>query len=283
MKFDLHCHTTCSDGQLSPEALVQRAVEKGIDVLAITDHDVLAAYQAAKAHIDREALALTLLPGVEVSCKWHAFEIHVVGLGVNPEHPPLVAFLQGQRDSRDERALEIGRRLEKANIPNAYQGARAIAGTASISRSHYAQYLVQIGKANSVANVFKKYLARGKTGYVPSNWCSIEQACAAIVDAGGVPVLAHPGSYNMTARWLRELIQTFKAAGGIAMEVAQPQQSPTDRQQLALYCEQYGLLASAGSDFHYPSAWTELGRNLQLPMRCKPVWQHWPQWADISQ
>ena len=124
--------------------------------------------------------------------------------------------------------------------------------------------------------VFKKYLTRNNPGYVPPNWCSINEAVDAIHQAGGVAVLAHPGRYNLTAKWLKRLIGAFADAGGNAMEVALPQQGQQERRNLADYAIQYNLLASQGSDFHYPSPWTELGRNLWLPSGVEPVWKDMP-------
>lgn len=271
--YDLHSHTTCSDGNLSPQELVDRAIERKVNVLAITDHDQISALPIAKKHINENNLPLKIVNGTEISTRWESFEIHIVGLGIDNECEVFAQRLQSQRDKREDRAIEIGRRLAKADIPDAYENAKRLAGEASISRTHFAKYLIEIGKAASMNAVFKKYLARGKTGYVPSDWIDIETAVQWIHEAGGVAVIAHPGSYKMTAKWLRRLLIQFKEAGGEAIEVSQPQQSPSERQQLALYCKEYGLYASCGSDFHYPSPWTELGRNLYLPKDCQPVWE----------
>ena len=109
-----------------------------------------------------------------------------------------------------------------------------------------------------------------------------EEAISAIHAAGGLAVLAHPGRYQLTAKWLKRLIAAFVAAGGDAMEVAQPQQAPQERRTLADYAMENELLASQGSDFHYPSAWTELGRNLWLPSGVEPVWKDWQQISHLD-
>ena len=106
------------------------------------------------------------------------------------------------------------------------------------------RFLVDAGKATTMANVFKKYLARGKTGYVPPQWCTIKQAIDVIHHSGGKAVLAHPGRYNLSAKWLKRLLAHFAECGGEAMEVAQCQQAPNERSQLATYARQFGLLAS---------------------------------------
>ncbi|EOI5792137.1 PHP domain-containing protein [Cronobacter malonaticus] len=274
--YDLHSHTTASDGLLTPEQLVHRAVEMGIHTLAITDHDTTAGLPAAHEEIARAGLALRLINGVEISTLWENHEIHIVGLGIDITHPEMVAFLDGQAQRRMQRAEMIAERLEKARIPGALEGAKRLADGGVVTRGHFARFLIEDGRATNMANVFKHYLARGKTGYVPPQWCTIEQAIDVIHHSGGQAVIAHPGRYQLSAKWLKRLLNQFAAAGGDAMEVAQCQQAPNERNQLASYAGQFGLLASQGSDFHQPCPWIELGRRLRLPEGLTPVWHRWP-------
>ncbi|CCJ88869.1 PHP domain-containing protein [Cronobacter turicensis] len=274
--YDLHSHTTASDGLLTPEQLVHRAVEMGIHTLAITDHDTTAGLPAAHQEINRAGLALRLINGVEISTLWENHEIHIVGLGIDITHPDMLAFLDGQAQRRMQRAEMIAERLEKARIPGALEGARRLADGGVVTRGHFARFLIEDGRATNMANVFKHYLARGKTGYVPPQWCTIEQAIDVIHHSGGQAVIAHPGRYQLSAKWLKRLLNQFAAAGGDAMEVAQCQQAPNERNQLASYAGQFGLLASQGSDFHQPCPWIELGRRLRLPDGLTPVWHRWP-------
>ncbi|EPY2904637.1 RNase RNM [Cronobacter sakazakii] len=274
--YDLHSHTTASDGLLTPEQLVHRAVEMGIHTLAITDHDTTAGLPAAHEEIARAGLALRLIDGVEISTLWENHEIHIVGLGIDITHPEMVAFLDGQAQRRTRRAEMIAERLEKARIPGALEGAKRLADGGVVTRGHFARFLIEDGRATNMANVFKHYLARGKTGYVPPQWCTIEQAIDVIHHSGGQAVIAHPGRYQLSAKWLKHLLNQFAAAGGDAMEVAQCQQAPNERNQLASYAGQFGLLASQGSDFHQPCPWIELGRRLRLPDGLTPVWHRWP-------
>ncbi|EGT4370335.1 PHP domain-containing protein [Cronobacter malonaticus] len=274
--YDLHSHTTASDGLLTPEQLVRRAVEMGIHTLAITDHDTTAGLPAAHEEIARAGLALRLIDGVEISTLWENHEIHIVGLGIDITHPEMVAFLDGQAQRRTRRAEMIAERLEKARIPGALEGAKRLADGGVVTRGHFARFLIEDGRATNMANVFKHYLARGKTGYVPPQWCTIEQAIDVIHHSGGQAVIAHPGRYQLSAKWLKRLLNQFAAAGGDAMEVAQCQQAPNERNQLASYAGQFGLLASQGSDFHQPCPWIELGRRLRLPEGLTPVWHRWP-------
>ncbi|EEY5729491.1 5'-3' exoribonuclease [Escherichia coli] len=275
--YDLHSHTTASDGCLTPEALVHRAVEMRVGTLAITDHDTTAAIAPAREEISRSGLALNLIPGVEISTVWENHEIHIVGLNIDITHPLMCEFLAQQTERRNQRAQLIAERLEKAQIPGALAGAQRLAQGGAVTRGHFARFLVECGKASSMADVFKKYLARGKTGYVPPQWCTIEQSIDVIHHSGGKAVLAHPGRYNLSAKWLKRLVAHFAEHHGDAMEVAQCQQSPNERTQLATLARQHHLWASQGSDFHQPCPWIELGRKLWLPAGVEGVWQLWEQ------
>ena len=275
--YDLHSHTTASDGYLTPEALVARAVEMRVGVLAITDHDSTEGLARAAAAIADQQLPLQLINGVEISTLWENHEIHIVGLRIDPQHPAMVGLLERQAQLRVERAQEIGRRLAKARIDGAYEGALRLAQGGAVTRAHFARYLVEIGIADNIAKVFKKYLAKGNTGYVPPQWCTIEEAVDVIHQSGGQAVVAHPGRYDLSAKWLKRLLAYFAEHGGDAMEVAQCQQSPDERTQHAALARDYNLLASQGSDFHLPCSWIELGRKLWLPANVQAVWQDWPQ------
>lgn len=273
--YDLHSHTTASDGLLTPQALVQRAVDNRVGILAITDHDTVAGLAAARAEIADKQLPLRLISGVEISTVWENHEIHIVGLGIDEDHPAMAALLAEQTVRRHQRAELIAERLDKARIPGALEGAMRLADGGAITRGHFARFLVECGKANNMADVFKKFLAKGKTGYVPPQWCTIEQAIDVIHHSGGQAVLAHPGRYDLTAKWLKRLLAHFAQHGGDAMEVVQCQQAPNERTVLAGYARQFNLLASQGSDFHQPCSWIELGRKLWLPAGVEPVWQGW--------
>ncbi|MGO5000449.1 RNase RNM [Oceanisphaera sp. W20_SRM_FM3] len=270
MRIDLHSHSTASDGQLTPSELMARAAEKEVDVLALTDHDTLGGLK--EAAVAAEIHGVRLINGVEISCLWQALEIHVVGLNITLDNEGLNALLAEQQNRRESRAHLMAERLEKANFPGAYAGARALAGDAPITRTHMAKWLLSQGAADSIPKVFKKFISRGNTGYAPPNWCSLEEAIAAIQQAGGVAVLAHPTRYDLSNKWVRKMIVAFAEAGGDAMEVSMGQQSPQERATLGEWSKEYNLAASVGSDFHFPSQWRELGRQLWLPKEGTPVW-----------
>lgn len=275
MLFDLHSHTTASDGRFSPGELVKRAVDFRVQVLAITDHDTVAGIEPAKQAVIEADLPLHIVNGIEISTVWQNKDIHIVGLNIDLDSPELNALIAQQAERRDMRAEQIAERLEKNRMPGALEGAKALAGDVPLTRAHFARWMVEQGHVKNMQAVFKKYLTRGNPGYVPPNWCTIAEAVDVIHKAGGQAVIAHPGRYKLTAKWLKRLLEAFKEAGGDGMEIVQPQQSPVERRQLADYAIHYGLLVSQGSDFHYPSPWLELGRNLYLPKGCEGIWEGW--------
>ncbi|WP_428772442.1 RNase RNM [Vibrio sp.] len=275
MRIDLHSHTTASDGRFSVEQLIDRAVGFDINVLAITDHDTTEALAPARRYIEDKQLPIRLINGIEISTCWQNKDIHIVGLNIDPQHPQLTALIEQQQQRRVARAELMAERLAKVTQPELLQQVKGIAGDAPITRAHFATWLVENGYAKTMQQVFVKYMTRGNPGYVPPNWCSMAEAVGAIHAAGGKAVLAHPGRYQLTAKWVKRLLTAFVEADGDAMEVAQPQQAPQERRNLADYAIQYKLLASQGSDFHYPSPWMELGRNLWLPAGVEPVWTDW--------
>ncbi|EOX4842162.1 PHP domain-containing protein [Vibrio alginolyticus] len=275
MRIDLHSHTTASDGRLEPKDLVERALSFDIEVLAITDHDTVDGLALAKQYVQDNNLPIKIINGIEISTVWQNKDIHIVGLNIDPENEQLSALIEQQKQHRITRSELIAERLQKATRVGVLEEVRKIAGDAPVTRAHFAKWLVDNGYAKTMQMVFKKYLTRNNPGYAPPNWCSMKDAVDAIHAAGGMAVLAHPGRYKLTAKWIKRLLAAFVEAGGDAMEVAQPQQAQQERRNLADYAIQYKLLASQGSDFHYPSPWMELGRNLWLPAGVEPVWKDW--------
>ncbi|MEE2024982.1 RNase RNM [Alkalimonas mucilaginosa] len=277
MKIDLHSHTRHSDGLLTPQELLQRAELRGVNVLAITDHDTVAAIPEARQYLAEHGTGLQLIAGVELSTNWQSFEIHVVGLNIDPDCAVLQGRLQQQLQKRTERVAAIAERLSRrCKLPDIYAGVEAMANGAALTRAHVARYLVQQGMVEHMGKAFDKYLGRGKPGYVPPSWVELAEAIGWIQQAGGQAVLAHPLKYKLSGKWLRRLVVDFAAAGGDAMEVVSPQQTPQQRAELWALCQQYGLLASVGSDFHQPTPWNELGKNLYLTEEMTPVWANWP-------
>lgn len=268
-KYDLHCHSTASDGVLSPREVVLRAFEQGVNVLALCDHDTVAGIDEAKQTADE--IGIALISGVEISTDWEGRGIHIVGLNFDKMHPKMLALLENQKILREKRALEIGAKLEKVGISNAYEGAKTLAD-GEVTRAHYARYLVQIGKVSNDGQAFKRYLGPGKSAFVKAEWTNIPTTIETIHAAGGIAVIAHPLRYNMTGKWVRRLMADFKIWGGDGVEIADCGQTKDQRQILARWANEFDLLGSAGSDFHFPCGWVELGKNLALPEGVKPVW-----------
>ena len=273
--YDLHSHSTASDGTLPPRALIERAHVAGVDVLALTDHDSTEGVsEAARAAAE---LGLTLIPGVEISVTWRSGVVHVLGLGVDQADLTLQAGLATLREQRDWRAEEMGRRLEKHGIDGAFEGAMALSNGRLISRTHFARFLVGRGEADSVGGVFKRFLKPGKPGYVNGEWAALGDAVSWNISAGGQAVIAHPARYKLTHSRLRELLGEFRDLGGAGLEVVSGSHSRDDALRMARYARDFGLRASSGSDYHGPEQpWIELGHLPALPDGCTPIWQDWP-------
>ena len=274
LHFDLHSHSTASDGSLSPSELVRHAHSQGVDVLALTDHDVTAGL--SEANQVAQELGLQLIPGVEISVTWNGVTIHVLGLNIDPENSTLQAGLTGLRAFRSERGEEIARRLARHGIDGALEGAKAFANGQILSRTHFARFLVEQGQAKDMRQVFKKFLVHNRPGYVPGKWASLEEVLTWIRAAGGQAVIAHPARYRISASRLRQFIQEFKDLGGVGLEVISGSHSAGDVQGMAQYAKRFDLLASCGSDYHGPEQpWIEMGKLPPLPEICTPVWHEW--------
>lgn len=274
MSYDLHTHSTASDGSLTPTELVHAAAAAGICQLALTDHDCTSGL--AEAREAAAACGVWLLPAVEISCTWQGRSVHVVGLAIDPHCKILQAGLVTLQAIREKRAEEMGRRLESAGIPGAYAAARARAGKGMITRTHFAHFLVARGLSTTIGDVFGRYLTPGKPGYVPTEWAPIGEAIAWIRAAGGIATLAHPQRYKLTGSGLRRLLVEFKNAGGEALEVVSGAGLADNIQTMSHHARRLNLLGSVGSDFHGPDlAWLKLGRLPPLPPNVTPVWSRW--------
>ena len=275
LKIDLHSHTRYSDGHLTPAELVLRAHTMQVDVLAITDHDTVAGLAAAHAKQAEQKRPLKIIDGVEISTTWHGFDIHIVGLNVNCDCPTFLARLSEQADARQTRAELIAEKLVKCGFNGVLERAMALAGEGQVTRAHFARVLVNNYGVPTMQAAFKKYLGKGKRAAVKAQWPSIETVIKWIQEAGGQAVLAHPAHYDMTAKWLRRLVLLFAQSGGDAMETAFPGINKTKQTLINELALEHNLLASAGSDFHFPSRWTELGKNLGINSELTPIWQTW--------
>jgi 3',5'-nucleoside bisphosphate phosphatase len=274
-RYDLHCHSTHSDGLLSPAAVVARAADRGVDVLALTDHDEVSGLAEARAAA--AAARITLVAGTELSVSWEGLTLHVVGLGIDPSNAELASGLLAIRAGRQLRARRIADALAEAGIRGAYEGARRfVTSDRLISRTHFARFLVDAGHASDVKSVFNRFLVRGKPGYVAHAWATLRDAIDWITGAGGQAVLAHPGRYQLGRSGMRRLLAEFCDAGGEAIEVLSPAHTPEQIAAFAAHARVFGLMASSGSDYHGPGeSRMDLGELPDMPAGAVPVWSGW--------
>lgn len=271
--IDLHCHSNISDGALSPAEVVRLAHTNGCTLLALTDHDHTGGLAEARA--EAQKCGIRLINGVEISVTWRKRTVHIVGLDFDDGNEDLQKLLADVRKGRLKRLEAIADKLEKRGIHGAYEGALALAANPEmVSRTHVAEFLINAGHVRNKQQAFTKYLGDGKPASVPHEWADLAAAVAAIRGTGGLAVIAHPMRYGFSATAKRNLFEEFKAAGGAAIEVHSGNCDKNDRLNYALLAERYGLLASAGSDFHQQGDYSGgiLGACPELPGNCKPVW-----------
>ena len=242
---DLHAHTWASDGGDDPRALVEAAAAAGVEVLAVTDHDTVAAVAEARAAGRR--LGVEVLAGCEVTALVGHRVVHVLLYGEGLLAPDLGEAVETARRGRDARNLAIGERLRELTGVG-YEEAAAIAGDSALSRAHFARALVAGRVVADVAEAFDRYLSSGRPAYVPAPSVSVTDAVALAGKAGGVAVLAHPGRLGDGERD-RVLAEALEA-GVDGVEVWHSQHDAELRRSLAALVERRGLLATGGSDYH---------------------------------
>ncbi len=275
LNADLHSHSHVSDGVLAPAELAARAKANGVQIWALTDHDEVGGIAEARAAA--KALDLPYVPGVEISVTWAGKTIHIVGLQIDETDAGLQKGLGHTRNGREPRGRDIAEKLDAIGISGAFEGAMRYAGNPDLlSRTHFARFLIEVGKGESIPDVFKNYLIEGKPGYVPHRWSHLKDAVRWIRDAGGVAVVAHPGRYKLSDLAFDEFITEFKQHGGTALEVITGSHSVDQYTTYANVARRYDLLASRGSDFHGPEeSRIDIGTLPPLPSDLQPVWHDW--------
>jgi predicted metal-dependent phosphoesterase TrpH len=275
LRYDLHCHSTHSDGVLRPAELVRRAAARGVDVLALTDHDETSGL--AEARDAATDAGIRFVDGAELSVSWGDVTLHVIALGIDPAHQPLQDGLTAIREGRSGRARRIANALADAGIAGAYEGAmQYVTSERLISRTHFARFLVEAGHVRDVKDVFKRFLVPGKPGHVEHEWATLPDAIGWIKAAGGQAVLAHPGRYKVSPSGMRELLGEFRDVGGDGIEVLSPSHTHAQVSEYAGHARVFGLLASCGSDYHAPGeSSVDLGDLPPLPAGLNPVWRNW--------
>ncbi|MFS8581646.1 MAG: PHP domain-containing protein [Limnochordales bacterium] len=265
MRIDLHVHSTASDGTLSPSEVVREAHARGLCAIALTDHDTMDG--VAEALQAGMRLGVEVIPGVELNTESPAGEVHVLGYfpppeGWSPEADPaghgagvvgavidreFYDLLASRRDSRAERARKMVQRLRELGMPLSYEDVLRQAGDAPVGRPHIARALLEAGYVESVKEAFDRWLHRGGPAYVPREKLSPAEAVQAIIDAGGVPVLAHPG--RIDGQWV---IQELIDAGLEGLECYYPEHTPEQTERYLGLAREHGLVVTGGTDYHGP-------------------------------
>lgn len=273
INLDLHSHSTFSDGTLMPESLVARAAQRGVTTLALTDHDDTGGLAAARAAAAEHGIRL--IDGVEISVTWHGQTLHIVGLGIDPSDAVLQAGLEATRGGRADRAERMIAAFEALGIAGSRDGAQQFAANPQlIGRTHFARFLVTQGVVKDIKTAFKRFLGGGQPCYVPHEWATLDAAVSWINGSGGTAVLAHPGRYPLDTAQMRALLSEFRDLGGAAIEVVSSSHRPHHYAAFAAHARQFGLAASAGSDFHSPhESYHDLGSLPELPTGLTPVWE----------
>ncbi len=275
LNADLHCHSNVSDGLLTPELLAARAKLNGVDLWALTDHDEVDGIAPARAAAAEHGMRF--VAGVEISVTWAAQTVHIVGLQIDETNSALLQGLQSTRGGREPRAREIATQLAQHGIADAYQGALKYVGNPDlISRTHFARYIVELGHQPDISAVFRHYLSEGNPGFVPHRWATLQDAVGWIRGAGGIAIVAHPGRYKYSALAFNAFLDEFKQLGGGAIEVVTGSHTKEQYPVYAKVAQDYGFMASRGSDFHGPhESRVDLGALPPLPAGVRPVWHDW--------
>jgi len=272
--IDLHMHSTASDGALSPGELMRLCHDRALTHVALTDHDTVDGVDEARSEAER--LGIALLAGAELSVQWRGVTLHVLGYLPEGVQGSLVDGLAAQAVARESRNLEIARRLEAIGLDDALNRARdGVEGTRPLGRPDFARALVAAGLVPDMSAAFKRYLGAGKRGDVKMHWPYLGEAVGWVHDAGGVAVLAHPLRYKLTRRRRGLLLDDFAAAGGAGVELISGFQNPDETRDLARQLNERDLLASKGSDFHFPGGHLAPGSMSEAPRTAvTPLWHH---------
>lgn len=273
MKIDLHNHSYYSDGVLSPSEVVSLAKEQGCDIFALTDHDTTDGIVEAKVEADK--LGLDFIAGVEVSAMWSNMTIHILGLGVDAENEVLQAGLKQHQDFRQLRAEKMARGLAGAGIVGAMEKVKKIAKTDMITRTHFAQMLIQEGVCKDMKSVFRRYLTGKKPGGVKGEWAPYDEVISWIHDAGGKAVLAHPFRYRMTQTKIKRMLSNLAECGLDGVEVVTAHSSEEEIMLMNKWAKEHNLLASVGADYHgWSNQRVEIGKLQDLPDKDIAIWKY---------
>jgi len=271
---DLHVHSTYSDGSLSPELLMRKGEEQALEMMTISDHDTISGLKSIWNK--RENWSFDLISGVEISTSWENKELHILGFNFDVQNDNLNQFLSEQGQLRAERAKLLFNKLQqKLKIVDVEKKIKEMTTSDIICRSHIAQLLVNEGKAVDTRRAFEKFLHKGKSLHVKSDWPNLSKVVATINQANGIAVIAHPSRYRLSNSNLCQLIHDFSQHGGKGIELSYPGIKPKQQKQLARMAKENGLWASQGTDFHHEfQHWANIRKVLPIPADMKPVWDY---------
>jgi predicted metal-dependent phosphoesterase TrpH len=242
---DLHCHTTASDGILSPSEIMMYAAKRGLQAVAITDHDTTLGWEEAEKAAYRAGVKL--LKGLEINTEWRGKEVHILGYGLNDDNNNLKIRLQELRSKRTDRIGKIIEKLKGLNIRLSLADVEQCAKGESLGRPHVVAAMIAKGYLDSYQEGFDKYLSVGAPAYVPRYKLTPSEAIIIIREAGGVAVLAHPGN-NVS----QDDIQQWVEDGLQGIEVSHPDHTLNHEKKYRKIAAQYGLITTGGSDYHGP-------------------------------
>lgn len=243
-RIDLHTHTTASDGQDTPAELVNFAVQQGVSVLGVTDHDTIDAISELKTHADKAGI--TLIPGVELSTTVDRAEVHVLGYFVDIHDPGFIEALNALSRNRVDRIARIIEKVKSLGYDIDGDAILAQAEFGSIGRPHVARALMDIGAVKDVSEAFDRFLKAGRPGYVPRDPFMPEDAVRLLVSNGAIPVLAHPFS----TRDIEGTVKRLVPEGLKGLETYYAEYSPAEHQQIRAIADAWELIPTGGSDYH---------------------------------
>ena len=246
--IDLHVHTTASDGQYTPAQIIEKAAEKNITAIAITDHDTVAGLEEGAAAA--KEYGITFVPGVELNISYTTGEFHLLGLGFKQISPSLTEILDNLVKNRELRNVQIIEKMREAGVDITLEEMIADFPDTVLGRPHFAAELVKKKVVKTRQQAFDRYLAKGRPWYVARVGSNLDEAIIAIKESGGVPVIAHPMSLYLSWGKLPDALQNFYDRGVMGLEAFHPGARVTECLRLEELAGKIGYFVTAGSDFH---------------------------------
>jgi predicted metal-dependent phosphoesterase TrpH len=246
--IDLHTHSTASDGKLTPAELIRYAKRTGIEVIALTDHDTLSGLEEAAAEASR--IGIEFIPGVEISAVYNPGTMHILGYFIDPADPDLTETLSWLRGGRDDRNSQILDRLAELGYPLDHEDVAALAGGESMGRPHIARAMIDRGYVSTFNEAFERYLGKGALAYVDREKMTPEKAIESIIQAGGIPVLAHPQTLSLPDDELADLLDRLASLGLAGVEAYYYSHTDAETELYVNLADSFNLVITGGSDFH---------------------------------